>query len=239
MFPHGRSDESDGGGWAGLVAIAAVALALAAAWKWSPLADMIDAERLAGLLIPWAESPLGVGLAFAGFVLASLAMVPIVVLIAAVGLVFEPMPALGISFVGALASAGLSFAVGRRLPRRIVRKLVGKKLNSVSSKLQGAGAVLPLALLRLVPVAPFTIFNLMAGAVHVPRATFMIATALGLAPGVVALVSIGSGVRFGLSSPNMGPVVLGGFAVVLAVAAALYARAGRKDDGENVAGSPS
>ena len=44
-----------------------------------------------------------------------------------------------------------------------------------------------MALLRLVPVAPFTVVNLVAGASHVRALDFGLGTVLGIAPAVFAM----------------------------------------------------
>ena len=43
---------------------------------------------------------------------------------------------------------------------------------------------------RLVPVAPFTIVNLLAGAGHVRFRDFMIGTAVGMTPGIILTLGI-------------------------------------------------
>ena len=68
--------------------------------------------------------------------------------------------------------------------RDTVRRLAGRRLNALSQRL-GKRGVLAILLVRLLPVAPFSIVNLVAGASHIGWRDFLLGTALGLAPGVV------------------------------------------------------
>lgn len=239
MFSHARAPQHEAPGRLGFALILGLFLAVAAAWRWTPLGDYLQADRLAQWLDPWSQSAAGIVLAVALFAAASTAMVPVVVLIGAYSLVFEPATALAVTLCGALASAALTFSLGRRVPRRIVRKIAGERLNTVSSRLRGAAAVLPLAALRLIPVAPFTVFNLVAGAMHIPRSTFLIATALGLIPGTLALVLVGSGVRNGVPVLESATTILGLVGLLLLAAGGFYARSRNSGEGEEQAGARS
>ena len=45
-----------------------------------------------------------------------------------------------------------------------------------------------MAVVRNLPVAPFTIVNMVAGASHIKLGDFLLGTALGMAPGIVAIM---------------------------------------------------
>lgn len=184
-----------------LLAGAALAVTLAGMWHFCALGDAIDARTIAAWLPSRIESPLAMAAIAAAFVPASLTLVPIAIPITVCALIMEPMYALVTATCGCLSSATISFGLGRRLHRRTVRRLAGSRLNQLTRKLQSAAAVLPLATLRLVPVAPFAIVNVVAGAIRVPYRTFLTATALGMAPGIVALIAAANGARFALALP--------------------------------------
>jgi uncharacterized membrane protein YdjX (TVP38/TMEM64 family) len=57
-------------------------------------------------------------------------------------------------------------------------------------------------LLRLVPVAPFSIVNLAAGASHIRFWDFMAGTAIGMAPGVVLATSFARQLVTALTHPT-------------------------------------
>ena len=83
---------------------------------------------------------------------------------------------------GAVFGAVLGYALGRSLWRDAVRRMAGRRLNRLSERLARRGA-LSVAALRVVPVAPFTVVNLAAGASHIRFGDFL----LGTGPGTVAL----------------------------------------------------
>jgi uncharacterized membrane protein YdjX (TVP38/TMEM64 family) len=88
------------------------------------------------------------------------------------------------SFAGALLSAGVVYATGRRLGRDAVRRLAGQRLNRLSRRLARRG-LLAIVLVRLVPVAPFSIINAVAGASHIGWRDFLLGSAIGLLPGIL------------------------------------------------------
>ena len=66
-----------------------------------------------------------------------------------------------------------------------MRRYAGERLNSVSRKLSERG-LLTIITLRIVPVAPFTVINLVAGASHIRLRDFALGTLVDLLPGVFA-----------------------------------------------------
>jgi uncharacterized membrane protein YdjX (TVP38/TMEM64 family) len=57
-------------------------------------------------------------------------------------------------------------------------------LNDLSRRLARRG-FLPVMIARLLPVGPYSILNLVAGASHIGWRNFLVGTVLGLAPGVI------------------------------------------------------
>ena len=68
--------------------------------------------------------------------------------------------------VGALSSAIVTYAVGALLGRETLRGVIGPRLRRVQRKIVNGG-VLAIAAIRMVPLAPFTVVNLVAGASEV------------------------------------------------------------------------
>jgi phosphatidylserine/phosphatidylglycerophosphate/cardiolipin synthase-like enzyme/uncharacterized membrane protein YdjX (TVP38/TMEM64 family) len=166
----------------GVVALAALTLA----WRLTPLHEWLALERLVELGtsfrdLPWA--PLAVLLAFIG---AGLVAFPLLVLIAATALVFGPWLGPLYTLVGATLSAALTFAIGRRLGRETVRRLAGQRVNDLSRRLARRGLV-AIAFVRMLPIAPFSIVNVVAGASHIRWTDFLLGTVIGLLPGVAAM----------------------------------------------------
>jgi uncharacterized membrane protein YdjX (TVP38/TMEM64 family) len=84
------------------------------------------------------------------------------------------------------ASAMVTFWIGRLLGRRVVDYLPGSRVHRISHALAAKG-VLTVVALRILPVAPFSILNAMAGASHIRTRDFFIGTVLGELPGLVGL----------------------------------------------------
>ncbi|MFG0318131.1 MAG: VTT domain-containing protein [Planctomycetota bacterium JB042] len=114
---------------------------------------------------------------------------------------------------GCLAAAVLGHLLGRAVGRRAVLRLTGLGSKVALRRLE-EGGIGTVALARLLPVAPSVVVSLLAGAAHVPPARFLVGTALGLVPSLVAFALVGALARRLLLEP--GPVSAG-----LLVAAAL------------------
>ena len=87
--------------------------------------------------------------------------------------------------------------------RDLVRRYAGKRLNGISKKLSKRG-LWTVVTLRIVPVAPFSLINLVAGASHISFRDFAIGTLVGLLPGIVAIALFADGVVRSIRSPNAG-----------------------------------
>jgi phosphatidylserine/phosphatidylglycerophosphate/cardiolipin synthase-like enzyme/uncharacterized membrane protein YdjX (TVP38/TMEM64 family) len=167
-----------------VLAVCALVLAL---WRFTPLAELIQPAALASLGAELRSSPLGAGLSVLLLGLATLVFVPVTALIVACGLTFPPIVAFGVALAGSSLGAALGYALGRGLWRDAVRRLAGERFQRVSRRLGGRG-ILATAAVRLVPVAPFGLVNLIAGASHVRMRDFLCGTALAMAPGTALLV---------------------------------------------------
>ncbi len=186
---------------------------MALAWRFTPLREWLAFDRLIELGMalrehPWA--PLAVLLAFlAGGLMAF----PLLVLIAATALVFGPVTGPVYALAGATASAALTFAIGRKLGRETVRKLAGHRVNDLSRRLAKRGLI-AVAFVRMVPVAPFTVVNVVAGASHIRWSDFMLGTIIGLLPGVATMTFFVDRAIAAVRHPGAGTFAL----LVLAVA---------------------
>jgi uncharacterized membrane protein YdjX (TVP38/TMEM64 family) len=147
------------------------------------------------------------------FVVAGFAVVPVMLLIAVTVGVFGPLLGGLLAFAGAMASAAASYAVGRKLARNMVRRIAGPRLNELSRRL-GKRGLLAMLVVRLVPVAPYTIVNLVAGASHVGWRDYLLGTGLGLLPGLVVTTAFVDRAIAAIRAP--GPGTLAALALALA-----------------------
>jgi phospholipase D1/2 len=168
------------------VGILVLLFGAAAAWQWTPLADQIDIRKITAWAASLRNNPARPVIMLGAYLIGSLLSVPITALIIITALVFGPLWGIVYSFVGCLIGAAVTYAVGYFLGRDFVRKIVGPKWKRVEEKIGQAGIV-AVATLRLLPVAPFTIVNVISGAFQVPIRDYIIGSILGLAPGIVVI----------------------------------------------------
>jgi len=184
--------------------VIAVLLALAglgALWTWGPLGEWITAETLASQGANLRDNPMAAFVVTFAYVAGGLVMMPLVLLVVATALIFEPPMSIAYAYMGCLASAMVCYVVGRRVGRDSIRKLAGTRLNKISRLLARQG-VLTVATVRLVPVAPYTIVNLVMGAARVRLHSYIIGTVIGLAPGIVTISLFTDGIHGAISEPG-------------------------------------
>src|SRR5262249_14167947 len=80
--------------------------------------------------------------------------------------------------------------------------------------------VVAVVAVRIVPIAPFTIVNLVAGASHIAFREYALGTALAMTPGVLAMSLFADRVTAAMRSPSAAS-----YAVLAALVIALLARA--------------
>ena len=102
---------------------------------------------------------------------------------------------------GILISAFVTYLIGMCMDRGTVRKLAGPKLNRIIAVLRRRG-IIALTALRLVPLAPFAIVGVVAGAIRVKVLDFMLATALGMLPSTLAATVFGDQLEGALRDPG-------------------------------------
>lgn len=203
-------------------AVLAVVLALAAAWRWSALGEWLDLDTLVAVAETLQRTPAGPLIVLAAYVLGGLLVMPVTLLVAGTVLVFGPWLGVAYASGGSLLSAAATYGLGRWLGRGTVRRLAGAGLNRLSRRLKDRGLLTVIAV-RLVPVAPFTVVNMVAGAAHIGVRDFLLGTLLGMAPGVIATAVFIDRVAAAIREPGTGSfaILAGVLAVVVAGAVAL------------------
>ena len=106
---------------------------------------------------------------------------PINLCIAVCMIVLSPVRGFVVAFAGTLSSAAILHAAGRMVPpRRSARWF--RKRKALQRQLRRS--IVAVAFVRLVPVAPYAVVCLFAGALRVPRLRYLAGTALGMLPGI-------------------------------------------------------
>jgi len=205
-------------------------VALAVAWRTTPLRSWADPARLAALVAPLADAWWGPLLSVGLFVAGSFLLVPFTLLVVHAGLLYGPALGFATALAGGLLSAAANFWLGHVAGRDLVRHLGGRRLNRVSQRLSRRG-VLTVVALRLVPVAPFGVVNVVAGASHVRLRDFLIGSLVGLLPGVTALTLLGDRLAAAVRHPSLTTgAVLAAVGLALVGGLALLARLVRRID---------
>ena len=154
-------------------------------------------------------------LALGIFVAGGLVALPLTVLVVVCDLVFGLWHGFLYSLLGAMVSAMVTYALGHFLGRNTVRRFAGKKLNELNRRLARRGLI-TMIIVRIIPVAPFTIINMVAGAAHIRFRDFVIGSAIGLLPGIVGISLFTDRLAATIQKPD-----LQAFAILAAVAAVI------------------
>ena len=201
-------------GWAIVVAAAA---ALVAVWRLTPLASLLDAERLAALGLALASHPAAPAIVLAGYVAGALVFFPITLLLGATALVFPAPTAVVYCLGGALTSAATTYAIGRLVGRFRPRWLAGPRAVRVHQQLRRRGTLAIIAA-RVLPVGNFSLINIIAGALGIPFGKYMLGNTIGLLPGVLALTIFADRLGAALRKPQARNfIVLAVVAIILCV----------------------
>ncbi|MBD3586285.1 phospholipase [Salinimonas sp. HHU 13199] len=126
---------------------------------------------------------------------------PVTVLSIAVAAVFGPIwgPIYGI--LGALLSSGVMFGVGKLLGNAGLKKIGGPKVDAVDQKLKSSGVV-GVAAIRMLPIAPFSLVNLVAGISSIGLFQFLMGTFLGMFPPMIAKGLVGDSITQIFRNPS-------------------------------------
>ena len=144
-------------------------------------------------------------------------MLPVTLLVGATAIVFGAFPGSVYALGSCLLSAMVFYGVGAKLGRNTLARFTGGKLHRVSTHLARQG-VLTVILARNLPIAPFSLINMVAGASQIGFKDFVLGTALGMAPGILGITVFTDRLLKTVHQPNWFNIAL-----VAAVAAVLIA----------------
>ncbi|MDQ6917111.1 MAG: VTT domain-containing protein, partial [Pseudomonadota bacterium] len=183
--------------------IAAIVLlcAMALAWRYAPLRELINTEALARMAEAFARSPFAPLVVVAAYMVGGLMVIPVTVMIAVTGIVFGPLLGFIYALVAETLSAMFIYFIGVKLGRATVRRVAGKRINELSRRIAKRGLI-AVVVVRMLPIAPFTIINLIAGASHIAFRDFVLGTIIGMAPGTLLLVVFIDRVIAAVKSPG-------------------------------------
>ena len=190
-----------------LLGLVLLALLLAGLWRFSPLGEMATPEALQELARSLRGSfwtpPIVIGV----YLAASAVMFPNTVLnlatILGLGGIYGFICAFGASLTAALVFC----LIGRRFGASRLAKIDMASVDKLT-KMFRQGGTLSVFAVRMLPLAPFPVVNLVAGAARVKLIPFFIGTCLGLLPGTVTVALFGAQLRQVLKNPGPGSIAI-------------------------------
>ena len=195
-------------------------LLLAALWRWTPVGEFFSAERINGWMQQIADSQFTPLILLGLYLIGGLIVFPLVLLVAATAVIFGPWLGLAYALGGSIASAMLTFWVGSYLGRDALRRVAGSRIDRLDRWLSDRG-ILTIVTVRIIPIAPFTVVNLVAGASRISFRDYVIGTVLGMTPGIALMVLFLDRLAAAVQNPSAGTFVI--VAVIGAVAVAAFA----------------
>lgn len=161
--------------------------ALGLAWRFL---DPAVTETISSSVRNIPNTPWAVLLVVLVYCALSLFVFPISILLYGTILTFGLFPGIVYSFAGTMAAAILNYYLGALFSQRqFFRFLESRKLSDLKDALRSP-SLATVMIIRLTPVAPFTIENYLAGAVGVNLRLYVVGTFLGLMPGIFCIALI-------------------------------------------------
>jgi uncharacterized membrane protein YdjX (TVP38/TMEM64 family) len=135
----------------------------------------------------------GVALFVVAYLAATVLLLPGSVLTAGAGFVYGPLWGTLLVSPVSVAAATLAFVLGRTMARRwIARRVAGNpRFGAVDEAIAESGFRIVL-LLRLSPLFPFNLLNYALGLTRLSLRDYVVASALGMLPGTILYVYLGS-----------------------------------------------
>jgi phosphatidylserine/phosphatidylglycerophosphate/cardiolipin synthase-like enzyme/uncharacterized membrane protein YdjX (TVP38/TMEM64 family) len=165
--------------------VAGVLVVLTTVRHWTPLAGSLH-TWITDAALGIANTPVRVLVVVVCLTVAATAFVPITLLATTTLAVFGLWPGAAMAWISSVLSATLSHAIGSRLGPRVVAWLPERIESSVRRFLKRQ-AFWAVVFMRLLPIGNFGALNLVAGALKMPRRSFILGNMVGLLPGLFGL----------------------------------------------------
>lgn len=183
--------------WGKLIGIAFAIAALAIAWRYTPLSELLTVQRIN----EWARAVRGVAWAPAvvmlAYIPAAFVMFPRPVLTLLTVIAFGPWLGFAYAMSGILLASLATYYSGRVLGPQRVERLAGRHFERICSVLRDHGFIAVFGM-RVVPVAPFLVESIVAGAARTNVWHYCAGTLLGMTPGVLTESIFGAQISTGL-----------------------------------------
>jgi len=189
-----------------MLGLLAVALALlAVAWRWTPLREWANLAALVALAQRLQDLPFTPVAMMAAYVVAGLLVMPVMLMIAVTGIVFGPLAGSAYAVAGTLASAAVTYGIGHLVGSETLHRLLGDRVERLSRRIARRG-IIAMLVVRVLPIAPFSIVNVVAGASHIRFLDYLVGTAIGMLPGILITVTFVHHLAEAVRNPSLGTV---------------------------------
>jgi phospholipase D1/2 len=203
-----------------LIAIVLLAVGMLAFWRYSPVGEWSDPDRLGELLDRISESAWAGPIVVGAFLVGSFIVFPVTALIAATGVALGPTNGLIWASIGSLTGAVVTYGLGRMLPARTLDSWIGPWIRRMGKRCE-RGGIVSVMVARNIPIAPFTLVNIVSGAANIPFRDYMIGTCLGMGPMIAALTVLGDRLRDAWQAPTATNAALLAFAILVWIVIAM------------------
>ena len=201
--------------------VAGVAVVLALLWTHTPLAEWVTRENAVQLADWFGDRWWAPVIVIAAYTPASFIMFPRWIITMTAVLAFGPWHGFVYGFIGIIIAGVVTFLPGRLVERETIRRIAGRKLKPVTQFMERKGLI-AVTLVRLVPIAPFPIVNLVMGAMRVKLWHFVLGTFLGMLPGMLAATVLSDQLAAALEDPTRVNFWVIAAAVLVLVACAFF-----------------
>jgi uncharacterized membrane protein YdjX (TVP38/TMEM64 family) len=174
LLRHGR--------WLLLGLYVTALISLTVAWHDPAWRQYLQPTALAQMARGLAAMPMGSFLILAGYIVAVVLAVPVAVLVLVGALVFGPWPGMLYTLCGMVSGAVVTYAFGHFTAASLVETFSD---NDTMRKLDHAfkkRGLMTVIIVRVLPIAPFVMVNMVAGAFKVPLRDFVLGSFIGLLP---------------------------------------------------------
>ncbi|WP_456269512.1 TVP38/TMEM64 family protein [Kushneria sp. AK178] len=168
--------------------------ALAGFWQWLAMGDAITPEKLEqwlGETMRLRESWWAPPALMMTYMIGSLVMFPLTILVGATGLIYGPWWGLAWALSGTMVASTATWLLGRVLGRELLTRYGGDRIHRLADSVSRHG-IRTMVVFNLLPLAPFTFTNMIAGACRMPYGFYMIGSVIGIVPGLAAVTVAGS-----------------------------------------------
>ncbi|MBT8079290.1 MAG: VTT domain-containing protein [Gammaproteobacteria bacterium] len=172
-------------GWL-FLGVVGLAIAFWVYWAVHGSGEGFSFGALLGTLRGLADHPLAPFAVLPAFIMGSLVIAPVTGMIALCALLFDPWIASAAALAGTLTATAVNHWLGSHFHSTLMRRVPDSITDKISS-LASSSDVWTLAGLRLIPIAPFTLVNLVVGASGIQLRDFIVGTLIAMTPGIVLI----------------------------------------------------